>query len=707
MRTIFSILIILVVSFTYLYSDIVNSEEAKKVAINVYKSKYSILKKQEYLDLQAKLIYTEYYEGLPVYYVFSIDKGGFVIISADDIAKPIIGYSFENDFPLFNQPPHFISWMKNYAEQIIYARKNNITATSEITLEWQKYKVENLTISKGKSQQPLLLTLWNQDWPYNMLCPADANGPGGHVYVGCVALSMGMVMKYYNHPRQGTGSHTNYSFLNGGYGNLTVNFGAQTYYWENMPNYNINTTNVYEIAKLLYHCSVAVDMHYGPDGSGSSTTKIPGALKNYFYYSSNVQFVSKSNYTDAQWKNLIKTQIDNKMPLVYQGRTADGEGHAWNLDGYIDDQFHMNWGWGGSANGYYTLDNLVAGGYNFNNDQGAVINIYPANNYPQGCPNYTISGRAGSFNDGSGNQYYAKNFNCTYLIQPTCASYVSLSFDRFDLGSGDFVYIYNGSDINAPLLSTLSNTNPPGSTIFNSSSDALLIKFTTDNVEENFGWYASYTTQTCSGTKTLTSTSGTISDGSKTCDYENSKVCTWNIQPPNATQFHITFTEFSFPEDDPGDYVRIYKESITTSNLIGEYKGTNPPPQSLQINASKIIVRFVSNNSITAGGFTLNYSATSNINELSNSNLSAYVTYENYTQPILNIIIPENFMLNNHSAEIQIFDMLGKLITSNKLNLSTGKNSINISNYLNNVQKGFYLLKLNIDKNKFNFKIII
>jgi len=107
---------------------------------------------------------------------------------------------------------------------------------------------------------------------YNELCPADPNGPGGHVYAGCVATAMGMVMKYWSHPTTGVGSHSYYC---PGYGYQSANFGATTYLWDEMPN-SISTSCI-PIATLLYHCGVAVNMGYSVDGSGAQSTDAANA----------------------------------------------------------------------------------------------------------------------------------------------------------------------------------------------------------------------------------------------------------------------------------------------------------------------------------------------------------------------------------------------------------------------------------------------
>ena len=583
----------------------VEVETAKKAAKNLYYLRINQVREVKLSEINLTLAYTETVNNEPVYYVFNVNENeGFVIISADDIAKPCIGYSFEGPFVTTLQSPSFQYWMGGFRDQIAEAVSQKLPASAEITQEWVNILTKNPVIIKSKSIQPLIIHTWDQGWPYNELCPADAAGSGGHVYVGCVATAMAQVMKYYNYPATGTGSHTDYY---SGYGNLYVNFANQTYVWENMPN-SISASNT-EVAKISYHCGVAVNMEYGPDGSGSITSLIPGALENFFRYSTACQYVQKSSYTQTAWESLLRQQIDNKWPMVYSGSGSDG-GHAWNCDGYNATEFHMNWGWGGYANGFYTLDNLVAGGSDFNTSQSAVINIYPEANYPAWCTPTAklITGKEGTFNDGSGNQNYLDNQDCLYLIQPPCATYISLSFDRFDLGTGDLVKVYDGATTGDSLIATFDASNIP-STSYVSTGPNMLIEFISDAGNNATGWYASYNTYPCLGSKILTAPSGTIIDGSQSCDYNNGITCLWYIQPAGVASFQLVFTEFSFAAGDANDYLKIYKTSATPSNLIGTYNASNIPT-TLDITALKVILRFVTNSSLTSSGWALNYSTT-------------------------------------------------------------------------------------------------
>jgi hypothetical protein len=696
--------LVLVILFFGGYAKKVDVETAKNAAKNAYYQRVNQLSTKSINDINLSLVYTEQVNNVPIYYVFNVNENeGFIIISADDIAKPVIGYSFEGPYPVFNQAPTFSEWMNDFKVQISYGIQNNLKASSTTNNEWSELLKKNPSIKKVKSAQPLLIHTWNQDNPYNELCPVDAAGPGGHVYAGCVAVSMAQVMKFYNYPVHGTGSHTDYSYWNGGYGNLTVNYADQTYIWENMPN-NVNSSTNGEVAKLLYHCSVAVDMNYSPTGSGSQTSKIATALKTYYYYSTNIQTVSKDNYSEAAWESLLQQQIDNNWPMCYAGMTSSSEGHAWNCDGYIGSEFHMNWGWSGSANGYYTLDSLIAGGYDFTSTHQAVINIYPASNYPTWCSGQkSITGVAGTFEDGSGNQNYLNNQDCLYLIQPSCASIVTLSFDRFDLGSGDHVYVYDGATINDPLLADFTSSNVPTSSVIGNNG-ALLIRFVSDASGNNYGWNASYTTSTCTGTKTLAAVSGTITDGSQSCNYENSKICTWNVQPAFATSFQVQFPEFDLAAGDAGDMVKIYKNNTATSNLIGSYTSSNLPPATIDIpGASKLIVKFNSNSSLNAGGWTLNYNATlSNIENITS-------TYEigifpNPYQHDATIKYTLTGLENNVNIRVQ--NIMGQMVGEYKTSQTQGQYIIPMSSFTNNLSQGMYFVTININDNEATFKLI-
>lgn len=357
----------------FLNAGLINEYSAEQVAKNFYSEQTNI----SINDIQFETVIIKNIDNETYYFIFNIENNkGFVIVSAEDTYYPIIGYASEGKFVTENQPLNVKSWMSNYVKQIDYLRNNSVKSNMKIISLWEKYMVpgENFIKSdkNGKSVEPLAGDiLWGQGSGWNDMCPEDDNG---QAVVGCVATAMGIIMKFWNYPIHGTGSHTYYSAT---YGNLYANFGEATYFWDNMDNVEPNLF----AAHILFHLGVSVNMSYSPDGSGAYSHKVDDALEGYFQYSTDALYVTRDgNYTQTEWINMLKGQIDAGMPVYYSGQSPE-VGHAFVCSGYDDsDLFHFNWGWDGYQNGYFTVNDVNG----FNSSQGAVINIHPenSNTYP-------------------------------------------------------------------------------------------------------------------------------------------------------------------------------------------------------------------------------------------------------------------------------------------------------------------------------------
>ncbi len=687
---IFSIFVFFFIFVTLqLFSEIIPVDLAKKVAKNIYFERANLIKTRNYDNIDLSLVTTEKSNETPAFYIFDVNRNqGFVIVSADNSVKPILGYGFNGTFDLDNIPPGLQQILNEYKAEIANAQKNKIRASGEIRQLWERYifgTENNLKNRNIRSVTPLVLANWNQTTYYNTSCPVDAQGPDGHVLVGCVAVAMSQIMKFWNYPETGTGSKTSYSYFNGGYGNFTINFANETYLWKNMPN-NESMYNT-DLGDLLFQAGVAVSMHWGSDGSSSTTQALATALETYFKYSSNLNYVQRSNYTDTQWLNLMKGEIDAKRPVAYAGNGPSG-GHEWNMDGYQSDQLHMNWGWGGAYNGYFTIDNLNPGGTIFDSNFDGVVNIYPSSNYPEGCSTVAIDGREGSFNDGSGNTNYSNNLSCTYLLHPACGSYIDLSFDRFNVEANDIVNIYDGSTTAAPLLESFSGANPPAALQTITSSDSyMLVEFITDNTGNQEGWYASYESGFCKSLKIITDASGTITDGSGSCDYENGTYCRWYIQPTNgATSINIDFTQWDFPSETT-DYLQIYTGTDFT-NLLVKYTGADNPT-SIVVPDGNAILRFISNSTNVSGGWSLNYSGIVGM-----SNFSAISDVSVYPNPFVNDASISITLKSPETVSINVFNVLGEKVGSYSGNMSQGKNIIQLANIVGHISENVYFVKI-------------
>lgn len=327
---------------------------------------------------ELSLAYTQLTEsGHPAVYIFNFDNG-FVLVSADDVARPILGYSNDEAFDISNVPDGFAYYLRYYARQIAFARENNLEPEMEVASEWRHVAYDGFendnSITRG-DVAPLISTNWNQDSPYNQLCPSASNGPGGHVYAGCVATAMSMVMKRWNWPDHGSGSH---SYTPQGYPTQNVDFESTYYNWNNMPN-SCNYSNYQAVAELMWHCGVSVNMQYGPGASGAYSADVPSAIANYFRYTSHVNHLYRDLYAKTEWEEMLIVNLEEGFPLYYSGSDTDG-GHAFVCCGYreSDRKFYFNWGWSGTLNNYFAIDALNTGwNGSFNSNQTAIFDMIP------------------------------------------------------------------------------------------------------------------------------------------------------------------------------------------------------------------------------------------------------------------------------------------------------------------------------------------
>ncbi|MDP8221701.1 MAG: C10 family peptidase [Candidatus Stygibacter frigidus] len=367
-------------------------------------------------------------QGVIVLYAINLESG-FILLAADDLAIPVFGYSDEGTYDPNNLPPQMgdmLSWQKL---EIYDGITSNATPSHEIVSAWEHLRAEEfMPMRDFRDVSPLLSTTWDQGQYYNQLCPADNGGPGGHVWAGCVATAMAQVMKYWSFPETGVGSH---SYYDSNYGTQSANFGATTYNWSSMPN-AVNYSNT-SVATLFYHLGVSVDMQYSIDGSGAYSGDARDALVNYFQYDDAAQLLWKSDYPVTTWNTMLRTELDNDRPLYYRGENPSS-GHAFNIDGYQGtDYFHLNWGWSGSYNGYFYLDDMTPGSSNFNSDQAAILYLEPSLQ-----PEITVT-------DPNGGESYAQDES------------INITWTSQDIGNNVRIMLYDGNTLDELISDMTSN----------------------------------------------------------------------------------------------------------------------------------------------------------------------------------------------------------------------------------------------------------
>ena len=419
----------------------VSYERASKVAVNAFRTyclEQGIGSKTS--DSASKWsVYQVYAKGIDNLYLFNIygsnSKGvveqGFVVVSGDDIATPVLAFSTETVLTYGNTlkeiNPAAYAHLQRYGKQIAAAKVEGMAATSATKQKWAQlesaYVIDDTRAriaAKGDyldDNIPQLLgnMIWGQTEPYNALCP------GGSV-TGCVATAFGMIMKYWNYPEHGFGMHAYNGADNPAaypdwrYGIQYADFEHTYYDWENMGDYAaINSPNEVKTATatLLYHIGVSLNMHYTPDGSGcwslpeyamfdtslhlyqmAYTIGADYRIPRHFGYKYSYSGMRDSIGNDSLWNTMLYHSLAEGKPIYYAGwAAADNEaghsgtsGHGYIIDGYFSDAidtnyYHINWGWNGSYNGFFKLDAMRPSNSDFTKWHGAIIGIEPDTSY--------------------------------------------------------------------------------------------------------------------------------------------------------------------------------------------------------------------------------------------------------------------------------------------------------------------------------------
>ena len=364
--------------------------------------------------------------GISHIYVFNYaiadgNREGFVVVSGDDAAAPVLAFSDEGALEM-NPAVRF--HLEQYSHQIASAQEAGTCASKVLQHKWEQLasgKAINEAVQRFEAKGDLyndninrLLggMVWGQSDPYNRRCP------GGSV-TGCVATAFGMIMNYWDYPEHGFGQHSYNgednpaAYPGWNYGELTADFEHTYYDWANMEDYAyINSPEEVKtaIGTLMFHIGVALDMRYGENASGcwslpeyaiydtslhlDPKISAPYRIPKHFGYKFSYAGMRDSIGSDTLWMQMLYQSLADSMPIYYAGWERDSSddghsgtsGHGYILDGYFSDEvdsnlFHINWGWDGNNNGLFKLDAMTPSGYDFTQWHGAVIGLEPDTSY--------------------------------------------------------------------------------------------------------------------------------------------------------------------------------------------------------------------------------------------------------------------------------------------------------------------------------------
>ncbi len=814
----------LVVVFALGYStNVVPVETAMKASQNFLSERVGA---QNAKALTLTHVYTEFAEdGTPVYYRFQVGEKGFMLVSATDLATPVLAYSLESNY---TPVPAADYYCNKYKQQLSFLIDNPVTALKESKV-WNKYLSEDFrSVSSSKASEkkvpyvePLVTTKWTQEKYYNTMCPISIEPKSSTDYrtvVGCVALSMSNLLYYYRYPLQGKGAvwyiPQDYDSETGElitvYPPQQVNFAHQTYNYDAM--YNSLQDYAGEVSKLIYNAGVSVRMNYGAEGSSSQTELALEALQTNFKYTdkAKIQYIRDVITTPDQaylWVNAAKEELDNHRPILFSGVSESAGGHAWIVDGYttlydtvvsaepiitpavyqkiydttytyycdtvlegeeeviycdtnmevtlvstilvspadtaygdpdttVTDltYFHVNWGWAGSDNGYYLINNQNTSGYgnfNFNEGEAMLLNMAPEDSCiaKPTTGDVRITAAKGTISDGAGNQKYKPNTNRSWVIACPNATSYRLNFSRLKTKPGDKVIIYNGGTSSSPVLNEYSGnylmaacadyTNIPGCihgdfvgqnlpAAVNVNKDSVLVVFITNEDDEtDYGFVLDYeATQIngtrCSNMKVVTSmdqnvlTDKAYDEQGNDNPYLPQTECSWRIQVPGAPGYTYSFPKFDLKE---GDFVEIFDVTSSNDAFIAHYDVNSLPTAPVTAFSPKMLVRFVSDNWIQGNGFEFEFSLVTGINEIENANVNVY---PNPATNLLNVAIQAD---EAQDFTATIVDMTGKTIYADQFNYGGGEQTFRVP--VTSLAKGIYFLNLQSQKGKVIRKFIV
>lgn len=407
----------------------------------------------------------------PEYYIFDINsKNGFIIIAGDDKVNSIAAYSPDKPFVANQIPPALQHWLDEYKRYVEDVRKGIISP-----VKVRESDNENTII------EPLVATKWDQNGPYNDICPIIENK---RTMTGCAATAMAMLMKYHNWPKEGKGSAENKT------SGETIDFSKSVYDWDNMLNEytsswdSITETNKPDytdieadaVAKLMVDCGYSIFMDYGTSVSGAQGSAIAGALVENFFYSPQIAYYPRECYTTAQWTEIIRNNLNQKLPILYAGSDGGQIGHIFVCDGIdANNYLHINWGWSGACDGYYDMNYMNPsetgiGGINGNyyRDQTILVNVRPITPEEEGMKvvqKLTIE-----------NDVYFMGNSRDSITRPLSSAYVNIQLGRLINYSGrpfkgsycmglfkdnELISIHNKMDVNMDIGGIKSTTITP------------------------------------------------------------------------------------------------------------------------------------------------------------------------------------------------------------------------------------------------------
>ena len=321
-------------------------------------------------------------DSVPAFYVFGRDGGGFVIVAGDDCLRPVLAYSDDSDFIVENMPDQIADWFTSLTYIVKQARMEGAHQSDEVSRMWSSLSAKS---SKGVKLQT---ALWNQTPPYNKYAPMLRNDGLEHCTIGCGNTAIAIIMRYHEHPEAGAGILPDYTYTK----RSSVDDITRTqpghalghrYDWKIMPLTNLKNDSpkeqINQVARLMYDCAIMNKTKFTPNVAETSSENLLYPLVTYMGYDKSIRYLERLDYDTTTWEEMIRKELDEGRPVFYSGFSTERRtGHGWVIDGYTSDGFFsMNWGWGGSSNGYFSISPMEDAAHGYNARHNMIIKIMP------------------------------------------------------------------------------------------------------------------------------------------------------------------------------------------------------------------------------------------------------------------------------------------------------------------------------------------
>ena len=323
-------------------------------------------------NVEPQLAYVSVLDGDTCFYVFNNPQGGFAIIGGDLAARELLATVDKGTFDINAIPSAEDYLLRQYAQDIRCAKKAGV--------------ISKVTQAGAKDIAAICQTIWDQDTPYNNLCPKyDGKNTA---LTGCVATAAAQCLyAMVSNASDDSGIpqklrkdltadvSCKHELVNAN--EKVIGYATQTFSrsttidWDNMYTFYDGSETTAEktaIATLMKLMGICCGMQYGPESGAFPSTLCRGLVN---YLGIQTKFIERSDSkfkTDYAWENFIYKELAAGRPVCYEGSNNGQGGHEFVVDGYRvnGNLFHVNWGWSGSTDGYYALSSASdkkAGGY--------------------------------------------------------------------------------------------------------------------------------------------------------------------------------------------------------------------------------------------------------------------------------------------------------------------------------------------------------